>query len=154
MYSLNDTPPISPQNREVVVRSAPAEVVSDPIEELYEPKFKRTRRRGSSLSSFESTTETIRPWHLLSDITPKASRAQLREQIEDGQGGTAAAAMHTELQLESLVCDWDFDAEDERGRLGKKVRKPSQMDRERMREEIRTLRRKSEGKRAKYANRA
>lgn len=39
------------------------------------PTGTRARRR-SSLASFESTTETIRPWHVV-QLTPKPSRAQL-----------------------------------------------------------------------------
>ncbi|KAJ9125023.1 hypothetical protein QFC24_002957 [Naganishia onofrii] len=34
-------------------------------------------RRRSSMSSFESTTETIRPWNAHGDLTPKPSKAQL-----------------------------------------------------------------------------
>ncbi|KAJ9104558.1 hypothetical protein QFC21_002056 [Naganishia friedmannii] len=34
-------------------------------------------RRRSSMSSFESTTETIRPWNTHGELTPKPSKAQL-----------------------------------------------------------------------------
>ncbi|KAJ9115106.1 hypothetical protein QFC22_005436 [Naganishia vaughanmartiniae] len=46
-------------------------------------------RRRSSMSSFESTTETIRPWNAHGELTPKPSKAQLtiqavnRDQLHD-----------------------------------------------------------------------
>ena len=87
LLSPNYTPPHSPIRRgqgggvRGECHSVPITPRSDPMEEIYSPPFpyrqERPRRR-SSLASFESTTETIRPWHVI-QLTPKPSRAQLSD---------------------------------------------------------------------------
>ena len=86
LLSPNYTPPHSPR-RLGHCHSVPITPRSDPMEQLYPPDqlpalalppppMRDRARRRSSLTSFESTTETIRPWHMV-QLTPKPSRAQL-----------------------------------------------------------------------------
>ena len=149
LLSPNYTPPQSPgqtlHDHPHQSRSVPVTPRSDPMEELCDeddrPIPPRIRRR-SSLASFESSTETIRPWHII-QLTPKPSRAQLNTSSLESSGvieskdpdalanarrqGRPPAKQAADdrlnprlpagLELETLVCDWDFESDDDRGRV-------------------------------------
>jgi hypothetical protein len=107
------------------------------------------------LQSFESTTETIRPWHVGVELTPKPSRAQLNAaymdplQSEPAVPSQGVSSKTLGLQLETLAADWDIESDEERGRLQQlsgqrgRSRRP---DRAALRENARRIRMKVEGR--------
>lgn len=149
LLSPNYTPPHSPgrthhhHQQQQQSRSVPVTPRSDPMEELCDDDDPRPIpppriRRRSSLASLESSTETIRPWHMI-QLTPKPSRAQLSSSLLDAsvvvsdvstgmtnvrqdrgpllkRADDRLNSTPVGLELETLVCDWDYESDDDRGR--------------------------------------
>lgn len=82
-------------------------------------------RRRSSMSSFESTTETIRPWDVRGDLTPKPSRAQLMAQAMDENYNDSRSSL---MQCTQSDSGWTIQREVEREDRSQKMDKKSRFN--------------------------
>lgn len=88
-------------------------------------------RRRSSMSSFESTTDTIRPWDVRGELTPKPSRAQLLAQAMGEDHDSYSSLMQYSQSDDGQAAGRETEREDRARKMDKKSRlneKPDHCD--------------------------